>query len=90
MLRMLHNLIHYRLSNEETTMRTLNWTDIRRIGKTDSANRWYPDADIAEYFEGLRAPSRAWPHSYAKAAQTAKFARWLTAQRPEIAAKFGA
>lgn len=69
--------------------RTLTWADIRRLGKTDSANRWYPHDDIAEYFHGLRAPSRAWPHSYAKAAQTAKFARWLTAQRPDIAAKFG-
>jgi len=69
-------------------MKTFTWTDIRRLGNTDSANRWYPCDDIAEYFRGLRAPSRAWPHSYARAAQTAKFARWLEAQRPEIAAKF--
>jgi len=63
------------------------WTHLRRLGRTDSAGRWYPSAEIAEYFEGLRAPSRAWPHSYARAAQTAKFAKWLTTQRPEIAAK---
>jgi len=74
--------------NEEDDMKTFTWTDIRRLGNTDSANRWYPCDDIAEYFRGLRAPSRAWPHSYARAAQTAKFARWLEAQRPEIAAKF--
>jgi len=69
-------------------MQPLNWTDIRRIGKYDGANRWYPDSEIAEYFASIRTPSRAWPHSYAKAAQTAKFAKWLMANRPEIAAKF--
>jgi hypothetical protein len=62
------------------------WTHLRRLGRTDSAGRWYPSPEIAEYFEGIRAPSRAWPHSYARAAQAAKFARWLEAQRPEIAA----
>lgn len=62
------------------------WTDLRRLGRTDSAGRWYPRPEIAEYFIGIRAPSRAWPHSYAIAAQTVKFARWLEAQRPDIAA----
>jgi len=70
-------------------MKTLNWQSIRAFGKTDSAGRWYPDADVAEYFAAIRSPSRAWPHSYARAAQTAKFARWLAENRPEQAARFG-
>jgi len=70
-------------------MQTLTWTTIRAIGKSDNANRWHPSADVAEYFRLLRSPSRAWPHSYAKAAQTAKFARWLTVNRPELAAQLG-
>jgi hypothetical protein len=68
-------------------MKNLNWQDIRAIGKTDGAGRWYPCDDVAEYFASIRSPSRAWPHSYAKAAQTAKFARWLIVNRPEIAAQ---
>lgn len=67
----------------------LNWTSIRSIGKQDSAGRWYPAADVAEYFSSIRSPSRAWPHSYAKAAQTKKFAAWLIANRPELAGKLG-
>jgi hypothetical protein len=56
------------------------WQTIRTIGKTDSAGRWYPNADVAEYFRSIRAPSRAYPHSYARAAQTKKFAAWLDAR----------
>jgi hypothetical protein len=67
------------------SMKNLNWQDIRAIGKTDNAGRWYPCDDIVEYFATIRSPSRAWPHSYAKAAQTAKFARWLIVNRPAIA-----
>jgi hypothetical protein len=67
----------------------LNWNTIRNIGKQDSAGRWYPAPDVAEYFSAIRSPSRAWPHSYAKAAQTKKFATWLTINRPELAAKLG-
>ena len=66
---------------------TLTWTTIRAIGKTDNANRWYPAADVAEYFSAIRSPSRAWPNSYAKAAQTAKFAKWLSVNRPAIASQ---
>ena len=32
-----------------------------------------------------RASSRAWPNSYAKAAMTKKFRKWLAENRPEIA-----
>jgi hypothetical protein len=67
------------------SMKNLNWQDIRAIGKTDGAGRWYPCEDIVEYFATIRSPSRAWPHSYAKAAQTVKFARWLIVNRPAIA-----
>ena len=70
-------------------MNTLGWNSIRSIGKSDSANRWYPDADVAPYFSNIRGPSRAWPHSYSKAAQTRKFAVWLIENRPEIAARLG-
>ena len=69
-------------------MKALTWADIRKIGKSDNANRWYPCDEVAEYFADIRSPSRAWPNSYAKAAQTQKFAKWLQANRPEIAAKF--
>ena len=58
-------------------MKHLDWTGIRKFGATDSAGRWYPSADVAPYFAAIRAPSRAWPHSYARAAQTVKFAAWL-------------
>jgi hypothetical protein len=67
--------------------KTLTWTSIRAIGKQDGAGRWTPSAEVAEYFRNIRTPSRAWPNSMAKAAQTAKFANWLATNRPEIAAK---
>lgn len=66
----------------------LDWVDIRSLGKSDSAGRWYPYSDISEYFNHIRSPSRAWPWSYAKAAQTKKFAKWLCANHPDIASKF--
>lgn len=67
----------------------LDWADIYRLGKTDSAKRWMPDAEIANYFRPIRAPSRAWPWSYAKAAQTLKFAKWLREHHPDLAAAHG-
>jgi len=70
-------------------MKKLDWQLIRLIGKSDNANRWYPSENVAEYFYSIRSPSRAWPHSYAKAAQTVKFAKWLTENRPVIAQKLG-
>ena len=63
----------------------LNWQDMRVIGKTDGAGRWYPGEEVAQYFSTIRSPSRAWPNSYAKAAQTLKFSNWLFANQPEIA-----
>lgn len=70
-----------------TKTKTLTWTSIRTIGKQDSAGRWTPIAEVAEYFAHIRTPSRAWPNSMARAAQTVKFAQWLVANRPEIAAR---
>ena len=67
----------------------LTWNTICKIGAYDKFGRWYPNPDIAEYFASLRAPSRAWPNSYARAAQTKKFASWLLANRPDIAARLG-
>lgn len=70
-------------------MNTLTWNSIRAIGSTDNGNRWHPVPDVAEYFSAIRSPSRAWPHSYAKAAQTQKFARWLIINRPALAKQLG-
>lgn len=63
----------------------LDWSDIRNIGRADNGGRWYPSDDVAEYFSSIRSPSRAWPHSYAKAAQTIKFAKWLRQNHSDIA-----
>jgi hypothetical protein len=70
-------------------MKKLDWSQVYKIGKTDNGNRWYPSENVAEYFSAIRSPSRAWPHSYAKAAQTLKFSKWLAENRPEIAKQFG-
>lgn len=70
-------------------MNKLDWTSLRTLGKTDNGNRWYPMPAIAPYFDSIRAPSRAWPNSYAKAAQTIKFAEWLKANHPAIAQNAG-
>ena len=70
-------------------MNTLSWVHLRTLGKTDNGNRWYPREDIASYFTGLRAPSRAWPNSYAKSAQTIKFAKWLRVNHPAVADQLG-
>lgn len=72
-----------------TTVRTLGWGDLRRLGKQDNAGRWYPCDAIDDYFVGYRHPSRAWPYSYAHAAMTQKFARWLIANRPALAREHG-
>jgi len=70
-------------------MNALGWGGIRMIGSYDSDGAWYPRDDVAAYFSAIRMPSRAWPHSYAKAAQTKKFASWLINNRPELAAQLG-
>ncbi len=69
-------------------MKSLTWNDIYKIGQTDNARRWYPMPDIAEYFREIRQPSRDYPHSMARAAQTVKFAKWLVKNKPELAEKF--
>lgn len=69
--------------------KVLGYLDIKRIGKFDNAKRWYPDDEIAEYFTNYRTPSRAFPFSYMRAAQTQKFARWLLANRPGVAKDLG-
>jgi hypothetical protein len=66
----------------------LTWTDLFELGVMDNARRWFPDSLISEYFRTIRYPSRAWPNSYAKAALTVKFAKWLIENRPEIADKY--
>jgi len=69
-------------------MKPLTWNDIYKIGNTDNANRWYPSDTVSAYFSTIREPSRAYPHSMARAAQTMKFAKWLIKNKPEIANKF--
>lgn len=71
-------------------MRNLTWNDLNKIGTQDSGKRWYPIAEFREYFENYRAPSRAFPYSYAKAAMTKKFAKWCEENRPDFAQKIGA
>lgn len=66
----------------------LDWQDIRSIGSYDKAGRWYPYKEFAPYFEPLRSPSRAFPYSYAKAAQTYKFFAYLLNNHPETACRF--
>ena len=70
-------------------MNTLSWAHLRALGRADNGGRWYPREDIALYFNGLRAPSRAWPNSYAKAAQTLKFAKWLRVNHSALADQLG-
>jgi len=73
--------------------KTLRWDDIWvHLGMTkDHGGRWYPGPNthekIAEYCRQYRAPSRAWPSSYARALQTAKFAKWLAKEIPDLAIK---
>lgn len=63
----------------------LGWSDIKKIGTTDKGGRWYPVDALQSYFDHYRSPSRAWPNSYAKAAQTFKFAEWLIENHEETA-----
>lgn len=53
------------------------WSDLKSLGKSDNANRWYPTDQIAkEYCNHYRSPSRKWPFSYAKACLTKKFHKY--------------
>ena len=76
-------------NNLEYSMKTLSWPHLRALGRTDNGGRWYPNDDIKPYFAPLRAPSRAWPNSYAKAAQTLKFAKWLRVNHSALADQLG-
>jgi hypothetical protein len=72
------------------TRTSLNWNDLKKLGAWHgSARAWHPNESIADYFKNLRAPSRAYPHSYARAAQTYKFRDWLMEHKPEIASAMG-
>lgn len=69
-----------------TATKTLTWDDLRVFGRHDRANRWRAtDPRVEPYFVFLRAPSRAWPHSHSKGAQTKKFANWLCENVPDLA-----
>lgn len=69
-----------------TALRTLTWGDLKAFGHYDKANRWTATDDrVKPYFDHIRTPSRAWPHSHSKGAQTKKFANWLCENCPELA-----
>lgn len=69
---------------------TLTWASIKAIGCYDKANRWYPtDERVKPYFDHLRSPSRTFPHSYSKSAQTKKFAQWLCENHLDLAKELG-
>ena len=71
---------------------TLPWADLRKLGSTDKANRYYPTDEVCREYvaiNGYRGPSRAWPWSYAKPLLTAKFAKWARQNHPEWAAEHG-
>jgi len=69
-------------------MRTLTWQDLNQIGKYGKHKAWHPDDIVSEYFCGYRRPSRAYPHSYARAAMTYKFSHWLYENKPDVAKLF--
>lgn len=61
---------------------TVGWPEIFKLCKRDSAGRYWPKTPFARaYIEkcGIRTPSRAWPHSYAKALMSKRFARSIIA-----------
>ena len=70
--------------------RTLTHQEIKDLGRFDNANRWYPESPrIKPYFKNIRLPSRAYPYSYWKAANTKKFANWIIDNAPLLAVEFG-
>jgi len=76
-------------------MKTLDWSDLwtHLEMSRDNGGRWYatPGTPAAEYIDAAsyRTPSRAWPHSHARPLLTQKFAKWLLATHPDLAAKCG-
>lgn len=74
---------------------TLDWPDLwQHLGMTrDNGNRWVPKQDapqvVKDYLSGYRAPSRAWPNSYATPLLTKKFAKHLKTNAPELAKECG-
>lgn len=71
-----------------TEKKHLEWGDLKAL-RQHSAKHWTPRLDVAAYFNGYRAPSNAWPNSYANAARTMKFAAWLRDNTPGIARQVG-
>ena len=73
----------------------LEWPDLwNALGmERDKGERWYPSEStpqsVQDYLSGYRAPSRAYPRSYATPLLTAKFAKYLTEHEPALAIKLG-
>jgi len=55
----------------------LTWAHLKRLGRSDNGNRWYPDARapawVHAYLKRFRPPSRQFPWSLARALLTRKF-----------------
>lgn len=67
-------------------MNTLTWQHLNKIGRSDSAKRYYPSsAPAVEYIEqhGYRRPSARYPYSYARALMTKKFVVWASVHHGE-------
>jgi hypothetical protein len=64
--------------------KTLDFDELKNLGKWDNAKRWYPCEEIAEYFVSIREPSRSWNHSYFNAAKTQKFLKWMKENAPQL------
>ena len=68
----------------------ITWNQLKELGMSrDKGGRWFPSAKtptwVAEYLEGYRTPSRAWPNSYATALMSQKFAKLLVEKAPALA-----
>ena len=44
---------------------------------------------VTDYLSNIRSPSRKWPHSYAKALQTQKFAQVMVDHDPALSVRLG-
>jgi len=70
---------------EEINIRALTPKEVRRIGKFDKGDRFYPYEDyVVEGSFLVRNPSRAHPYSFYKHALTLKYAKLLANHRPDL------
>jgi len=74
---------------------TLSWPDLwNHFGMSkDNGGRWETTEStpsyVNEFLSEIRAPSRAWPNTYASAMLRQKFAKTVCEQDPDLAIKLG-